>query len=387
MIETCIYIAPNFSDYRKKILGQIKGFQNLGIKCWLCTIVENEFVLYQINENEELVQIEAIEKKIYQNRFDKYLKHIVENMKMDIFYFRRLGLRVCLYTYILKKLKEDNVKIIYEIPTYPSERTHTLLRSLALFVERFYTRKVVYEYAECIPVCCRIKNYPINKKMIKVRNAVDAKKYSSLLNYPLLEIDREKKIRFLAIAHTQYWHGFDRLIKAIKEWKGEYTLEFAIYGNYTAETYKLIDLVNAYNLQNKVLFYQEKDVNDFEKFVKQYNVGVGILAIQRQFKTNEYIGLDTSIKNKEYCAMGIPFIHSAEDEAFDTDLGFHLRVTEDEKPIDINVIIEWFNHIVPQYKDRRNMWNYANENLSYDLFAEQVIQKLASREKNKNDSF
>lgn len=378
-----MYVVPWYNDYRKKILGQIKGFRRLNIECWICTIIDKKFVLYQINQNDELLLIEAIEKEKYKGRFDKYLEHIVKNMKIDIFYFRRLGIRVYLYSHVLKEIKNKKAKIVYEIPTYPSQIPHSVIRALALFIERIYTKKVVYEYAECIPVFCRIKNYPINEKMVKMRNGVDAKKYISILKFPLLDIKTEKKLRFLAIAHTQYWHGFERLIKAIHEWDGELKLEFSIYGNYTEETYKLIQLVDKYNMQNKVSFYQEKDVDDFTEFVKQFNIGVGCLALHRQLENKEFIGLDTSIKNKEYCALGIPFIHSTEDESFNDDLDFHFRVSEDENPIELREVIKWFNDIVLKYNDRTSMWNYATENLSYDIFAKQVIQKLEKREKQK----
>ena len=94
--------------------------------------------------------------------------------------------------------------------------------------------------------------------------------------------------------------------------------------------------------------------------------GIGSLGRHR-------VGIDKikTFKNREYAARGIPFIYSETDEDFD-DKAYILKAPADETPININRIIDLYQHITVSPIEIRS----SIKNLSWDNQMQKIIDNV-----------
>ena len=105
---------------------------------------------------------------------------------------------------------------------------------------------------------------------------------------------------------------------------------------------------------------------ELDDIYNETDIGVGSLGRHRS-------GLHTmrALKNREYCAKGIPMIFSEDDPDL-RDVPFVYHITPDEKLIDIEKLIVWYENINLEPKDIRK---YAKE-FSWDIQMKKVIDEI-----------
>lgn len=372
-----LYITIDYPNYRNKIDGQIHAFSDHKCDAYLVSFnpIEQMLCLLEYKDSNYVV-IEALKKKWSRRTYAKYTYTILVKYKFDMVYIRRLGISVLLFHKVTRLIFANKSKLIYEFPTYPLECSDNSIRNLIQSIEKKYVMNRIIPNAKCIPICCVRNDVKLKPNMLKIYNCADISFYEGLREIKLPHYDGSQ-LRILAIAHCQKWHAYERLITAISKWNNNTHITFTIYGNFTDETEKLLKLTKKYKLYN-VTFLQEKDVGNYIDFISGFHMAMGCLGIHRKYDGCCDELLDTSIKNKEYCAMGLPFVHSTRDESFEDSLDFHFIVKDDESEIDISKLIAWYESIYVKYKSRKTMMDFAQEHLSYDGFAKKVLEKCTS---------
>ena len=199
--------------------------------------------------------------------------------------------------HFLKYLKEKQVKMILELPTYPYDGE---LSNSYIKMEDAYYREQLKKYVD------RIATYTNDSEIwgiscINLKNGID------LVNIPINIRKREKNtINLIAVSSMAIWHGYERILKGIYQYykeNGTYKIFLRFIGEGGEEKYYK-SLTERYNLQPYVIFCGKllgKELN--EKF-EQSDVAIGSLGM---YKTGIYEG--NPIKGAEYCARGIPFIY------------------------------------------------------------------------------
>ncbi|MBI6013286.1 glycosyltransferase, partial [Clostridium perfringens] len=118
----------------------------------------------------------------------------------------------------------------------------------------------------------------------------------------------ENKINLIAVASMRKWHGYDRLIQAIGEYyktsNSKLDINFHIVGS-GPEISKYKQISSKYNIDKNIIFYGELGGHKLDKLFDKCDIAIGSLGLYR-------IGLErvSTIKSKEYCARGIPFIYA-----------------------------------------------------------------------------
>ena len=79
------------------------------------------------------------------------------------------------------------------------------------------------------------------------------------------------------------------------------------------------------------------------------------------------------MKNREYCAKGIPFIIGYEDKSF-KNCKFLYRVSNDNSLVNIADILEWYNNLKMTSEEIRE---FAIQNLSWDIQMKKVIDNIS----------
>lgn len=390
-MKKLLYINLDFKKYQNKAKGQIRAFKSMNIDTVVATMENDDNTCYfELIEykNDDFVVIEkkpltksyiikqgnnsivSLFKRLTRtnkiNRLFKkdILKYITET-KFDYCYIRRIGFFIIFFRKLIKKISK-NSKVLYEIPTYPLDKYDSFLVNLSQKIEMCIFNVFIKKYISVIPVMLQ-NDAKLDDKMVSIFNAVDFSKFENI------SIDKPKfkdELNVLIVAHILPWHGYDRLIESINKYDGKIKINVDIFSGIDAETQKLIDLTQKLNLEDKIHFMGQKPLNEILDNISKYHIAVGSLGYHR--RNGKY---DTSIKNKEYCAMGLPFVCSSDDLSFSKEYKYKYMVSSDDELFSIGGIIEWYKSI---YNDdyKLIMRKYAQEKLNFEQNYKKVFDSM-----------
>lgn len=166
------------------------------------------------------------------------------------------------------------------------------------------------------------------------------------------------EFHIVGLANVSRWHGYDRMIEGLNKYSGPVKVYFHIIGE-GEELINLRLLTKKYGLEEHVIYHGHRTGLELETLLNNYHMAVGALGIHRK-----RIREAATLKSREYCARGIPFIEDSIDSDF-KDFPYRYQIEADETPIDIDRLIEFFNGCAStEYP--RIMREYAEQNLSWD---------------------
>ena len=120
-------------------------------------------------------------------------------------------------------------------------------------------------------------------------------------------------------------------------------------------------------MSNYIIFHGRRSGKELDTIFNKADIAVGSLACHRISIKNV-----KSLKNREYCARGLPFFYSESDVDFE-DKDFIFKVPGNDTPIDIEEIVKF----VDKHKfDPMTIRNYAIENLTWDKQFEKVLNDV-----------
>lgn len=319
-----------------KCKAQQKAFRAQGFSVdmiWLCQagVLKNDSLLQKAD-------IPPHSLKVYQFyffRFGKMIAELVEAGSYDFIYLRHPFFDPLL-AQSLRKIKETfpKIKIILEINTYPYDaEPKRLLHRLSLKMDQYY-RKRAGEYID------RIVDYGLPDQIwgipaINIRNGVAVDLIPVSRSVPQANL-----LRLIAVGNWSYWHGLDRLLRGLANYiqQGEKTkVTLRIVGDGpNAEAQK--ELAKNLDLENHIQFHPSTRGAALDALFEQADIGVGTLGLHRKG-----VALDSSLKHREYCSRGIPFLLAGHDLDFPNTLDFIHQVAENDQPIDILALTNWFS--------------------------------------------
>jgi hypothetical protein len=183
----------------------------------------------------------------------------------------------------------------------------------------------------------------------------------------------DNDIHLIGVASMAHWHGYDRVIEGLHNYysngePGKKKVFFHIAGdNSNTESIRYKELVKKYNLSNYVIFYGRKTGKELDIIYNRADIAVGSLGCHRISIKN----LKT-LKNREYCARGLPFFYSETDVDFEHK-DFIFKVPANDSPIQIEEII---NFVTNNKFDEVKIRKYACENLTWEKQFEKVLNDL-----------
>lgn len=204
-----------------------------------------------------------------------------------------------------------------------------------------------------------------NKTKI-IGNGIDFDNFHLRRKYPVWP---SKRLKLIVVASLNYWHGVDRLFKAMHIFNNDPSSDFQVdltvvgEGNVTGELKKLmIDLELKDNILFKGILKDSALFNCYE----ESHIGVGSLALYRK-------SLDeaSELKAREYTVIGLPFIASGKDPDFPEGTVFRYKVANSEET---DSIIQFFREFEKFYTpiDFEDIRLFARENLDYAAKFKQI---------------
>lgn len=326
---------------RKKILGQINAFEEAGI---FLELVESPFCLSgAVRGNFLLRQLVCRLPFTY-----VYSKHKYEERYAgaDVFYVRfQAGDRAFIKFLRLLRKGSPNAKILLELPDYPTTwyMTTSVLYTILYFpiMIKDWNAGRRYKYYVDRIVIPQKRERAFGIPVLPIKNGLNVNDIRSR------KPEKTDVIRIIAVAGMCNFHGYDRLIKGMKDYYmqgGKRKIELYIVGGRQApgndlSLYK--NLCEKYHLEKRIIFYGEKKGEELDRIYDRCNLAVGSLGMYR-------IGyhVASSLKIREYLAKGLPVITGSKVDLFEKkDFPYYLEFENNETPIDLHRIVEFYDDI------------------------------------------
>jgi hypothetical protein len=158
----------------------------------------------------------------------------------------------------------------------------------------------------------------------------------------------------------------------MKEYEGEVKIYLHIVGG-GKEISAIKKTVDDLFMNDTVFFYGPMYGEDLDKMFNRCDIAVGSLGIHR-------IGLReaSTLKAREYCARGIPFIYGTNDVDFLPNFPYIFYVSADDTSVDMRDVIQFAKKMYSDLDFSLNMRVYAKQYLDWSVKAQKLKQFLES---------
>lgn len=283
-----------------------------------------------------------------------------------------------IYVFLLPFILYKRIKGVAVVVDVPTPRAAALLEMRGANAKHLWI-KLLWNYIFCswifFPVS-KIIQYSEESKFFSmgVRHKTMKMGNGILIDDSIKILPQKRKpseLKLIGVASLAFWHGYDRLIKAIDLFRVTYpghVVSFKIVGDGSIKN-DLECLVDKLNLHAEVVFTGALYGEDLESAYAGANVGVASLGLFR-------IGLDEAsvLKSREYMAKGLCVLGAADDPDFDNESVYRYVVPNDEsiEPI-VDVLWKMINsELAPPEAVRR----FAEKNLAYEGKLSAILDSL-----------
>ncbi|WP_212935754.1 glycosyl transferase family 1 [Bacillus hominis] len=367
----------------KKVYSQCKAFNELSNESYLYISRKDSAELYRFSASgmESIYSFSYSRKARFKEtnflmrklknlmRFREFLKGFKEAIKIiepSKVYIRRISFVTNSLIELISDLNNRGIKVFYEYPDFPDIPWVKLKKKgiSNLIKYRFEKNRInklkkhLYRLV-AISVDESIKDKDV--EIIYIRNGIDINEIK------VSERERETKkiheINLVGVANLGFWHAYDRVLKGMQEYyrssiPQSIVVNFHIVGE-GKEKRNLEGIVADYKLHDYVTFHGSKNGQELDRIFDKSDIGIGILGNHRK----ELYG-DSSLKNREYCARGIPFVIAATDLDFPDEINFVHHINADDSSVNIDELINFYKQlgsediksVMREYSERNLQW-------------------------------
>lgn len=371
---------PTLVGVIKKINGQANAMSSLGHEVVFSYITNTELIFEYPDLSKEKITIgnNSIVSRI--KSYKEYMKNTKTN-KYDIIFIRITDLNPFLLL-ALKKIKNNNIKIIFELPTYPADEEAKLLEKKYV-LEKQFGKLLLYKFyrlmeGATIPFVKFIADWIVTYSLDKRIYGVDTITIGNGIN--LKEIKKktylstkENVINIIGVGNLSRWHGFDRVIHGLEKYSNIINNNNVIFNivGIGSEEHTLKSLTKKLGVSKNVIFHGVKRGKELDELFDKCDFAVSSLGMHR-------IGLTVGavLKTREYCARGIPFIYGYIDVDIKNNYPFALKVPADESYININELIDFYNINKQNELTSEIMRDFAKKNFTWEHQMKKVFKEV-----------
>ncbi len=286
----------------------------------------------------------------------------------DYIYIRYQGSSL-LFLYLLWRLKARNpkIQIHLEIPSFPYDTEYAGLRDHMLgLVDRLFRRHLHHHVDRVVTFSRQACIFGIPAICTDNGVAVDT--------VPMMESPPEPGcFCLLGVANLAFWHGYDRVIRGLAAYYaqgGQQEVRFLVVGS-GKEREHLQRLARNTGMSEKVSFLGALHGKALDQVFARSRLGISSLGMHR-------LTVDTtSLKSREYCARGLPFVTDHEDPDFTAGFPFLYQAPASDEPLDIASLLAFLDGVEAMPHFRQKMRCYAEQHLGWNTKMQPVIDALA----------
>lgn len=263
---------------------------------------------------------------------------------------RSLGFANLFLLPVLMRARRRGVRITIDVPSPNRVAVQEIWRSRQSLWRRLRTVAAFYVSGPwSLWPATRIVQYAPEAWWFRLGNASRTVEIGNGIDVATIEPRRRApvwpspRLQLIAVATVARWHGYDRLLRAVREFQDRdgrtFDVHVTIVGDGPALP-ELRQLVTALRLSDHVTLAGIVTGDALQALYESAHLAVSSLGLHR-------IGLERAsvLKAREYCAIGIPFIASGLDPDFAGAVPFRLAVSADEHTHDlVRVFSEYDRH-------------------------------------------
>jgi glycosyltransferase involved in cell wall biosynthesis len=290
--------------------------------------------------------------------FWSYLEKYVHAKPYDFLYIR-YPLALPSFLSFLREARRANprLKIICEIATFPYRREFTTPKRRALLFLDDLGRARLKHYLDGI-VTFYGQSEIFGIPCFQLTNGVDAQRIT-------LRKDRRTGDDFamIAVGNIAERHGIDRVLHGMASYRnrpGAMRVSLDIVGDGPSVPF-LTDLTTRLHLDDFVHFHGNKHGADLDALFDEADVALDSLAIHRL-----RLPCSSSLKAREYCARGIPFVVASDDPDFRAPFPFAHRISSTDAPLELPSLLQFHANLRATHpRAREEMRRYAEQHLTW----------------------
>ena len=352
----------------KKARSQVATLNNLGFKAELVVVAEDSEKKEEFDDI-KLVYVEKLGRKFFLSRLQRtktirrLIRDIIISLKTgDIFYYRGLEIPLlyCPITFFrpFRKCRiisehqsvEINESLLYH--SYLEAFTDLLSGNIIIGqsdgiigvtdeITAFWTKRLFYRK---IPRTTIPNGF--NVQSVEVRNL------------PLVD---NYDIHILFVGDISRWHGLDRLIRGIADYRGPVHIHFHIVGD-GDELENLIQLKKSVAPAADIHFHGFMRGHPLDAMFDTCHIAIGSLGIHRNRMKEA-----ASLKVREYCSRGIPFLLANKDPDFSDNFEYCLHIEPTDTPVNVEEIIFFTQKVFQNTDHPKIMRKYAEEHVDWHI--------------------
>lgn len=296
------------------------------------------------------------------------VREVLKTRRVDLLYWRYMP------TFgnapgVMEAFKARGGKLVMEFPTFPREgenRRSLLRRPVFAYADRVLKRlSPLIDLYTAIGQPCggEIEGRPA----MNIVNGVDVDSFP--LHAPNA---RQEAVRLLAVASMTGSQGYDRVLRAMAEYRGPVPVYLHLVGGEgDGALAALQGLAQRLGLEDRALFHGPLYGEELDAVAAACDVGLGSLAMFR-------FGLESGmpLKQREYMARGLPFVYAANDPTIPDNPRFCLRVPHDESPLPLGEIIAFARRAKADPEAPGLMRAYARRHMAWQSVMAGVLERL-----------
>lgn len=337
-----------YAGVKKKIQWQARAFEKLGYDVTYSMWQDNQFCFYQKGE------VSKVELPVSGRRMKQFFLAAETYLKTN--QIDTLYIRLDRVTYDVPKIcriaRENGTKtIVVELPNYPyihdylhgargvkplSKKLITQAKILWSAVEDRLSGRQLKGLVDAAALIGNPDSDFFGVPAIHISNGVDV---DSII--PVPQKDTPEKMVLISVAGTLWWQAYDRLMKGMQAYKTQKSpdapdVKFIMVGGDAKEMPGFRKMIQEYGLTDDVECPGFQTGEALDEYYKRADAGVSTLGCYLR-------GLKScsSLKTKEFCAKGLPFIYTLEDSIEQEKPPFALQFSNDPTPIDVGKVVEF----------------------------------------------
>lgn len=355
----------------KKIFYQVNGMKLCGVNTVLSYLLIDKKGVHKRMADDTIVEnygkgiLAKIKKRIFYNSLLLYIL----NNNIQIVYVRHDLNANPFLVYFFKTLKNNNIKVILEIPTYPYDHEYLHAKWKDLLqnkIDKLFRRRLAKNIFRIVTFTDLFKIWGV--PTIRISNGIDFNKVRIKQN----DNNSKEELNLIGVADIHAWHGFDRVIRGLADYyKGINPVKVYFHiigGGINQLVNELKHLTSENKLDKYVIFHGPQSGDNLNKLFDIANFGIASLARHRSKISNI-----KTLKNREYAARGIPFIYSEIDSDFE-NMPYILKAPANEDAINIQEIIDFYAKLKISAQEIRNSISH----LSWEKQMQKVIDSISS---------
>lgn len=192
------------------------------------------------------------------------------------------------------------------------------------------------------------------------------------------------EIVLVGVAGTLWWQAYDRILEGMYRYKQadpqrKPGFRFILVGGDAKEMPGFRDLIRKYGLEDEVECPGFQTGKELDASYARADLGVSKLGCYRR-------GLQacSSLKAREYCAKGLPFLYTCEDSIENEEVDFALRVPNDPSPIDMEAVAEFVARCRKNKELAEQERNFARDHYDWKNIMKRVLTFAGAAAEDKN---